>query len=126
MDRFEGDAFHSSEYKNGHAYKGKRAVVVGSNTSAHDIAEDLWEAGAASVTMVQRSQRCAFSSFRSVHNDEFSATDRQPATHSRPQIVSLQQILGHRYMRHRFARAANQSAPFRLSVELYAQSEDSV
>jgi putative flavoprotein involved in K+ transport len=52
---FEGDVFHSSEYKNGHKYAGKRAVVVGSNTSAHDIVEDLWEAGAASVTMVQRS-----------------------------------------------------------------------
>ena len=36
------------------AYAGKRAVVIGSNTSAHDICAALWEAGA-DVTMVQRS-----------------------------------------------------------------------
>jgi hypothetical protein len=33
---------------------GKRAVVIGSNNSAHDICAALWEAGA-DVTMVQRS-----------------------------------------------------------------------
>ena len=35
-------------------YAGKRAVVIGSNNSAHDICAALWEAGA-DVTMVQRS-----------------------------------------------------------------------
>jgi len=35
-------------------YKGKKAVVVGSNNSAHDICAALWEQGA-DVTMVQRS-----------------------------------------------------------------------
>lgn len=53
-EQFGGDILHSCEYKNGHKHAGKRAVVVGSNTSAHDIAEDLWEAGA-HVTMIQRS-----------------------------------------------------------------------
>ena len=36
------------------AYAGKKAVVVGSNNSAHDICAALWEQGA-DVTMVQRS-----------------------------------------------------------------------
>ncbi len=36
------------------AYAGKKAVVVGSNNSAHDISAALWEQGA-DVTMVQRS-----------------------------------------------------------------------
>ena len=36
------------------ALRGKRAVVIGSNNSAHDICAALWEAGA-DVTMVQRS-----------------------------------------------------------------------
>ena len=35
-------------------YRGKRAVVIGSNNSAHDICAALWEHGA-DVTMVQRS-----------------------------------------------------------------------
>eukprot|EP00425_Heterocapsa_triquetra_P003084 CAMPEP_0195055994 /NCGR_PEP_ID=MMETSP0448-20130528/4554_1 /TAXON_ID=66468 /ORGANISM="Heterocapsa triquestra, Strain CCMP 448" /LENGTH=616 /DNA_ID=CAMNT_0040085767 /DNA_START=70 /DNA_END=1920 /DNA_ORIENTATION=+ len=53
-EQFQGEVFHSCEYKNGQKYAGKRTIVVGSNTSAHDIAEDLWEHGA-QVTMVQRS-----------------------------------------------------------------------
>ena len=45
---------HSSKHPGGDAWRGKRAVVVGSNNSAHDIAADLFEHGAA-VTMVQSS-----------------------------------------------------------------------
>ncbi|WP_370638437.1 NAD(P)/FAD-dependent oxidoreductase [Aurantimonas sp. VKM B-3413] len=54
MDRFKGDQHHSSQHPGPDAYKGKKAVVIGSNNSAHDICAALWEAGA-DVTMVQRS-----------------------------------------------------------------------
>ncbi len=54
MDVFRGDQHHSSEHPGPDAYRGKRAVVIGSNNSAHDICAALWEAGA-EVTMVQRS-----------------------------------------------------------------------
>jgi putative flavoprotein involved in K+ transport len=54
MDIFEGDQHHSSEHPGPDKYKGKKAVVIGSNNSAHDICAALWEAGA-DVTMVQRS-----------------------------------------------------------------------
>ncbi|MDT7708737.1 MAG: putative flavoprotein involved in transport, partial [Pseudonocardiales bacterium] len=54
MERFRGDQHHSSQHPGPDAYKGKKAVVVGSNNSAHDICAALWEAGA-DVTMVQRS-----------------------------------------------------------------------
>src|SRR4029453_11105540 len=53
-ETFQGDQFHSSQYTSGEPYRGKRAVVIGSNNSAHDICADLWEHGA-DVTMVQRS-----------------------------------------------------------------------
>ncbi|MEN9316315.1 MAG: hypothetical protein RIS35_2708 [Pseudomonadota bacterium] len=53
--RFAGEQVHSSAYRSGEAYRGKRCVVVGSNNSAHDICADLWENGAAEVTMLQRS-----------------------------------------------------------------------
>jgi putative flavoprotein involved in K+ transport len=46
---------HSSAYSDGSAYKGKRCVVIGAASSGHDVAVDLWEAGAAEVTIVQRS-----------------------------------------------------------------------
>ena len=55
MEVFEGDQHHSSVHPGPDGYRGKTCVVVGSNNSAFDICGALWEAGAASVTMVQRS-----------------------------------------------------------------------
>lgn len=54
MDKFKGDQHHSSKHPGPDAYKGKKAVIVGSNNSAHDIAAALWESEV-EVTMVQRS-----------------------------------------------------------------------
>ena len=51
---FRGDQHHSSEHPGPDAYAGKKAVVIGSNNSAHDICAALWEHDA-DVTMVQRS-----------------------------------------------------------------------
>ncbi|HEY9525131.1 MAG TPA: NAD(P)/FAD-dependent oxidoreductase [Thermopolyspora sp.] len=53
MELFEGDQHHSSQHPGPDAYAGKKAVVIGSNNSAHDICAALWENGA-DVTMVQR------------------------------------------------------------------------
>jgi len=53
-DSFKGAQHHSSRHGSGRAYAGQRAIVIGANNSAHDIAADLWEHGA-DVTMVQRS-----------------------------------------------------------------------
>jgi len=54
MERFRGDQHHSSKHPGPDAYAGKKAVIIGSNNSAHDIAAALWE-NDADVTMVQRS-----------------------------------------------------------------------
>lgn len=54
MDSFKGDIHHSSKHGDSADYAGKKAVVIGSNNSAHDICAALWEHGA-DVTMVQRS-----------------------------------------------------------------------
>jgi len=53
-ETFRGDQHHSSKHPGPDAYRGKKAVVVGSNNSAHDICAALWENGV-EVTMVQRS-----------------------------------------------------------------------
>ncbi len=53
-ESFQGDLHHSSRHPGAEAYRGKKAVVIGSNNSAHDICAALWEHGA-DVTMVQRS-----------------------------------------------------------------------
>jgi putative flavoprotein involved in K+ transport len=51
---FRGDQHHSSQHPGPDRYAGKRAVVIGSGTSAHDICKALYESGV-DVTMVQRS-----------------------------------------------------------------------
>ena len=53
-ERFTGVQHHSSAHPGGDGYAGQHCIVVGANNSAHDIAVDLWEHGAA-VTMIQRS-----------------------------------------------------------------------
>lgn len=53
-DTFKGVQHHSSKHPGGDAYRGKKAIVLGANNSAHDICADLWENGA-DVTMLQRS-----------------------------------------------------------------------
>ncbi|HQZ13239.1 MAG TPA: NAD(P)/FAD-dependent oxidoreductase, partial [Devosia sp.] len=53
-DSFAGELLHSSQYSDGSKYKGRQVAVIGAASSAHDVAVDLWEAGA-DVTMVQRS-----------------------------------------------------------------------
>ncbi|CAE7356606.1 YUC10 [Symbiodinium sp. KB8] len=54
QETFAGVTMHSSQYVSGASQEGKKVVVVGSGTSAHDICQDLWEHGA-DVTMIQRS-----------------------------------------------------------------------
>ena len=53
-ESFAGTRLHSSRHAGGAGWAGKRCVVVGSGTSAHDICADLVENGAAEVTMIQR------------------------------------------------------------------------
>jgi putative flavoprotein involved in K+ transport len=53
IDRFLGAVAHSSEFRGGADWAGKKCVVVGASTSAHDICADLVAHGA-EATMVQR------------------------------------------------------------------------
>ncbi|CAG8262893.1 unnamed protein product [Penicillium olsonii] len=63
MENFKGDRMcHSSEFAGAKSEsKGKKAVVVGSCNSGHDIAQDYFEKGY-DVTMVQRSSTCVVTS----------------------------------------------------------------
>jgi cation diffusion facilitator CzcD-associated flavoprotein CzcO len=51
---FVGKVMHSSQYDDGENWKGKRAIVIGTGNSGHDIAQDLHSSGA-HVTLFQRS-----------------------------------------------------------------------
>lgn len=62
QENFKGDRIcHSSEFPGANpASKGKKAVVIGSCNSGHDIAQDYFEKGY-DVAMVQRSSTCVVS-----------------------------------------------------------------
>jgi putative flavoprotein involved in K+ transport len=54
LKNFAGTILHSSQYNDGEEWQGKKALVIGTGNSGHDIAQDLHSSGA-DVTMVQRS-----------------------------------------------------------------------
>ena len=54
LQKFTGTVIHSSQYTDGEEWRGKRALVIGTGNSGHDIAQDLHSSGA-DVTLVQRS-----------------------------------------------------------------------
>jgi len=60
-DTFRGEQHHSAHHLGPDAWAGRRAVVIGSNNSAHDICAALYEVGA-DVTMVQRTSTCVIRS----------------------------------------------------------------
>jgi len=54
LRNFRGTVLHSGQYEDGETTKAKRAIVIGTGNSGHDIAQDLYSSGA-KVTLVQRS-----------------------------------------------------------------------
>jgi len=54
LKNFAGTVLHSSQYGDGEAWKDKKALVIGTGNSGHDIAQDLHSSGV-DVTLVQRS-----------------------------------------------------------------------
>jgi putative flavoprotein involved in K+ transport len=54
LKKFEGMVMHSSRYTDGEEWQGKRALVIGTGNSGHDVAQDLHSSGV-HVTLFQRS-----------------------------------------------------------------------
>ena len=55
LDEFVGTKVHSGDFKNAEQWKGRKALVLGTGTSGHDVAQEL-QAHGADVTMIQRSR----------------------------------------------------------------------
>jgi putative flavoprotein involved in K+ transport len=50
---FAGDVMHSAEFTDGANWRGRKALVLGTGTSAHDVAQDL-HANGCEATIIQR------------------------------------------------------------------------
>ncbi|EXJ55143.1 hypothetical protein A1O7_08068 [Cladophialophora yegresii CBS 114405] len=55
-ESFQGTVLHSADYKSAEPWRGQPGIVVGTANTAHDVAEDMVEAGLSQITMVQRSR----------------------------------------------------------------------
>jgi putative flavoprotein involved in K+ transport len=53
LEDFKGDLMHTSAFSNGAYWRGKKALVLGTGSSGHDIAQDL-HANGVETTIVQR------------------------------------------------------------------------
>lgn len=53
LDSFNGAVRHSSKLGSGRDWAGKRALVLGTGTSGHDVAQDLAVSGIAEVSIIQ-------------------------------------------------------------------------
>jgi putative flavoprotein involved in K+ transport len=54
LKEFKGAVRHSGDVGSGLDWAGKRALVLGTGTSGHDVAQDLAVSGAAEITLIQR------------------------------------------------------------------------
>jgi cation diffusion facilitator CzcD-associated flavoprotein CzcO len=55
LDAFAGTKVHSGDFKDAKTWKGRKALVLGTGTSGHDVAQEL-QAHGADVTIIQRSK----------------------------------------------------------------------
>ena len=54
LDDFKGEIIHSGSYLDSHKWAGKKAVVLGTGNSGHDVTQDLHSCGV-DVSIIQRS-----------------------------------------------------------------------
>ncbi|MGB3339468.1 MAG: NAD(P)-binding domain-containing protein [Devosia sp.] len=74
IEDFKGKVMHTHEYTDGSAWKGKRAMVLGTGSSGHDVAQDLHSHGAA-TSIVQRGSTTVVSLESSMINHSLYAED---------------------------------------------------
>ncbi|MET8307792.1 NAD(P)/FAD-dependent oxidoreductase [Micromonospora sp. NPDC005173] len=53
LENFRGDVLHSTQYTSGTQFQNRKALVIGTGTSGHDVAQDLHALGS-DVVIVQR------------------------------------------------------------------------
>jgi cation diffusion facilitator CzcD-associated flavoprotein CzcO len=59
-DQYRGIIQHSGAYKHSRDWTCKDGIVIGTGTTAHDIAQDMYRASLRSITMIQRSKTAIY------------------------------------------------------------------
>ncbi|MDQ4116678.1 MAG: NAD(P)/FAD-dependent oxidoreductase, partial [Actinomycetota bacterium] len=104
---FSGDVLHSTEYTSGTQYANRRALVIGTGTSGHDVAQDLHALGS-DVTIVQRQSTTVVSIEPSgimvyalySEGTPLEDCDVIAAANSYPTLIKANQIMAARMVEH--------------------------
>lgn len=110
---FQGTVLHSADYRSADAWEGKSGIIIGTANTAHDVAEDMVEAGLSNITMVQRTRTyvlpCEY--FKVIsdrsYNAEVPTVDADREGYSMPYAVT--RLLSHKALH---AMARNQPERF--------------
>ena len=101
---FTGDVLHTTEFTNGAHWRGRKALVIGTGTSGHDVAQDL-HANGCETTIVQRGSTMVLSIDPSaklvygVYNgvpiedgDLFASTNTKPIVKKNLQLLTARMV----------------------------------
>jgi len=101
---FKGDVLHTTEYTNGANWRGKKALVIGTGTSGHDVAQDL-HANGCETTIVQRgttmvvsidpSAKLVYGIYNGVpvaDGDLFASTNTKPVVKKNLQLLTARML----------------------------------
>jgi cation diffusion facilitator CzcD-associated flavoprotein CzcO len=104
MKDFKGDVLHTTEFTDGAHWRGKKALVIGTGTSGHDVAQDL-HANGVDTTIVQRGSTMVLSIDPSaklvygVYNgvaledgDLFASTNTKPMVKKNLQLLTARMV----------------------------------
>ncbi|OAG39819.1 hypothetical protein AYO21_05884 [Fonsecaea monophora] len=89
-DLFKGEAYHAMHHKAARLTPdvgNKRVAIIGSGTSAHDIAQDFVNSGAKEVTMIQRNAIFSLSA-KAIEDAYFSIWDTPGITTEEADIIA--------------------------------------
>jgi putative flavoprotein involved in K+ transport len=104
LNTFKGEVLHTTEFTDGADWRGKKALVIGTGTSGHDVAQDL-HANGCETTIVQRGSTMVLSIDPSaklvygVYNgvaledgDLFASTNTKPIVKKNLQLLTARMV----------------------------------
>jgi putative flavoprotein involved in K+ transport len=101
---FKGDVLHTTEYTNGANWRGKKALVIGTGTSGHDVAQDLHangcetsivQRGTTMVVSIDPSAKLVYGIYQGVpvaDGDLFASTNTKPVIKKNLQLLTARML----------------------------------
>jgi putative flavoprotein involved in K+ transport len=103
---FKGEVMHTTEFTNGADWRGKNALVIGTGTSGHDVAQDL-HANGCETTIVQRGSTMVISidpsaklTYGIYQGIQLEDGDLLASTNTKPIVKKNLQLLTARMLEH--------------------------